>query len=309
MKMSSNVLLATASQLGEGLHWEAAHQRLWMVDIHGHRIIRWELGSRNWREWKTPQRVGWVLPSSRPDLQLAGLQGGMAWVRCPEQGEEVEVLAWLARPFPEGSSLRLNDAKTDRVGRVWAGSLDNADESRPLGRLFRIDTDGQCAEVDAPYCVANGPAISPCQSWMLHTDSAKRTIHAFDLDVEAGTLSNKRVWLQFSEADGYPDGMTFDAQGNVWIAHWGGACISRHDARGEETHRVSLPTAHVTNVCFGGPGLDRLFVTTAWQGLTDSQRAQQPLAGHTFEVDAAGSTGLAPTPVSDALLPTAIQAL
>lgn len=301
--MDARVALKTGGQLIEGLHWDAISNRLWMVDIHGCRIMRWELGSPTWCEWKTPQRVGWVLSTHRADLQLAGLQGGMAWIRCPAGAAEIEVLGWAARPFPAGSSLRLNDAKTDARGRVWAGSLNNDDESRPDGRLFRLDELGRCDEVDGPYGVANGPAISPCQTWMLHTDSAARTVYAFDLDVQAGTLSHKRVWLQFSEADGYPDGMTFDAQGQVWIAHWGGACVSRYNADAELTHRVSLPTDHVTNVCFAGPQLDRLFVTTAWQGLSASQRAAQPLAGHVFEVDAAGATGLAPTPVSDALLP------
>ena len=301
--MSANVLLATASQLGEGLHWEAAHQRLWMVDIHGCRIMRWELGSRDWSEWKTPQRVGWVLSTRQADLQLAGLQGGMAWVRCHPGQPEVEVIGWLARPFEAGSPLRLNDAKTDAHGRIWAGSLNNEDESRPDGRLFRVDVDGRCSEVDGPYGVANGPAISPCQTWMLHTDSAARTIHAFDLDVRAGVLSRKRVWRRFTEAEGYPDGMTFDAQGRVWVAHWGGACVSRFDADGALTHRIDLPTDHVTNVCFGGAELDRLFVTTAWQGLSPERRQAQPLAGHVFEVDPAGSTGLPSPLVSDALLP------
>lgn len=299
--MSANVMLATASQLGEGLHWEAAHQRLWMVDIHGCRIMRWELGSPTWREWKTPQRVGWLLSTGRPDLQLAGLQGGMAWLRCPIESDEVEVLGWEAKPFPPGSSLRLNDAKTDAKGRVWAGSLNNDDESQPDGRLYRLDELGRCEEVDGPYGVANGPAISPCQTLMLHTDSAARTIYAFDLDVEAGSLSNKRVWLRFTEADGYPDGMTFDAQGRVWVAHWGGACVSRFSADGRLTHRVALPTDHVTNVCFAGPRLERLFVTTARQGLSAEQLAAQPSAGHLFEVDPAGSTGLAPTPVAGVL--------
>lgn len=295
--MSANVMLATASQLGEGLHWEAAHQRLWMVDIHGCRIMRWELGSPTWQEWKTPQRVGWVLSTSQADVMLAGMQGGMAWVRFPDGAAEVEVVGWLAEPFPPGSALRLNDAKTDARGRVWAGSLNNDDESQPDGRLFRLDEQGHCDEVDGPYGVANGPAISPCQTLMLHTDSAARTIYAFDLDVEAGTLGNKRVWLRFNEADGYPDGMTFDAQGRVWVAHWGGACVSRFSVDGQLTHRVSLPTDHVTNVCFAGPGLDRLFVTTARQGLSPAQRAAQPAAGHLFEVDPQGSTGVAPAPV------------
>lgn len=300
--MNARVVLKTACQLGEGLHWDEAASRLWLVDIHGRRIVRWTLDSLTWQEWKAPERVGWVLSTEHPEQKLVGLQGGMAHMHLPEGGGDSRLLKWVARPFQAGSPLRLNDAKTDALGRVWAGSLNNDDESRPEGRLFRLDEHGQCTEVDGPYGVANGPAISPCQKLMLHTDSAARVIHAFDLDVEAGSLSNKRVWMRLSEADGYPDGMTFDAQGRVWVAHWGGACVSRFSVDGVLTHRVALPTDHVTNVCFGGPGLDRLFVTTARQGLSAEQLASQPSAGHLFEIDPAGSSGLAPTPVVRALV-------
>ena len=299
--MNVRIVLETGCQLGEGLHWDAASDRLWLVDIHGGRIMRWELGSPKWQEWKVSERVGWVLSTDLAPEKLVGLQSGMARMRLPADGSECTLLAWVAKPFPAGSSLRLNDAKTDAKGRVWAGSLNNDDESQPDGRLFRLDETGRCDEVDGPYGVANGPAISPCQTLMLHTDSAARTIYAFDLDVEAGSLSNKRVWLRFTEADGYPDGMTFDAQGRVWVAHWGGACVSRFSADGRLTHRVALPTDHVTNVCFAGPRLERLFVTTARQGLSAEQLAAQPSAGHLFEIDPAGSTGLAPTPVAGVL--------
>lgn len=298
LEMSARVVLETGCQLGEGLHWDAIANRLWLVDIHGRRIMRWQVGSPSWQEWSVSERVGWVLSATDSDEKLVGLQSGMAWMRLPGDGSDCNLLDWVAKPFPTGSPLRLNDAKTDARGRVWAGSLNNDDESRPDGRLFRLDENGRCDEVDGPYGVANGPAISPCQTLMLHTDSAARTIFAFDLDVAAGTLSNKRVWLRFSESDGYPDGMTFDAQGCVWVAHWGGACVSRFSAGGQLTHRVSLPTDHVTNVCFAGPNLDRLFVTTARQGLSAEQLSRQPAAGHLFEIDPAGSSGMAATPVA-----------
>jgi len=296
--MNVRVALETGCQLGEGLHWDAQSNHLWMVDIHGRRIIRWAIGSPTLQAWTVSERVGWVLSTAIAEEKLVGLQSGMARLHLPADGSDCRLLEWVAKPFPVGSPLRLNDAKTDAHGRVWAGSLNNDDESRPDGRLLRLDEQGRCEEVDGPYGVANGPAISPCQTWMLHTDSGARTIYAFDLDAPSGQISNKRVWKRFEEADGYPDGMTFDAQGRVWVAHWGGACVSRFSPEGQLTHRVALPTDHVTNVCFAGAQLDRLFVTTARQGLSPQQLAQQPTAGHLFEVDPAGSTGLAPTPVA-----------
>jgi sugar lactone lactonase YvrE len=77
----------------------------------------------------------------------------------------------------------------------------------------------------------------------------------------------------------------------VWIAHWGGACVSCHNPEtAEELCRVMLPTSHVTNCTFGGPDLRTLFISTARTGLTPAQLAAEPLAGGLFavEVDSPG---------------------
>jgi sugar lactone lactonase YvrE len=158
--------------------------------------------------------------------------------------------------------------------------------------LFRLGTDGQLTVVDTGYTVANGPAINADSTKMLHTDSGRRTIYAFDMDAPKGQLSNKRVWKVFTEAEGYPDGMCFDAEGCVWVAHWGGSCVSRFALDGTLLKRVSLPTSNVTNVCFGGEGLDRLFVSTARAGLTPEQLQAQPEAGCLFEIENPGVKGL-----------------
>ena len=281
--------LALGLQLGEGLHWSAAEQRLWFVDIHGRRVFRWDLLSPAPESWLLDQRVGWVLPMARyPGEVLLGLQEGFARARL---GDTV-ALRFLARPFGDLAALRLNDAKADRTGAVWAGSVNNDDESRPDGRLFRLGVDGSLSERDAGYCVCNGPAIHPDEPWLLHTDSARRTIYRFGLDADGGRLHDKQVWKVFADGEGHPDGMSFDAEGCVWVAHWGGACISRFTPDGRLLRRVPLPTSHVTNVCFGGAALDRLFVSTAWHNLSPERRASEPLAGALFEVDSAGVRGL-----------------
>ena len=100
------------------------------------------------------------------------------------------------------------------------------------------------------------------------------------------------MWKELQGAEGYPDGMTFDAEGCLWLAHWGGACISRYSRDGALLRRVALPTSHITNVCFGGAALNRLFVTSARAGLSAEQLAAEPLAGAVFEVDPQGVTGL-----------------
>lgn len=276
--------------LGEGLHWDVQRRALWSVDIHGRRVILWDGRSVAWREWRMPERVGWVIPEHDGPGVLLGLQSGFARA---ELGEAADVhVQHIVSPFEGRHELRLNDGKADTHGAVWAGSLNNEDEGRADGCLYRLAPDGTLTTVDTGYTVANGPAISPDGRLFLHTDSGRRTIYAFDLHGEEGRLSNKRVWKQFVGDEGYPDGMCFDAEGCVWVAHWGAACISRFDPAGQLLRRIFFPASLITNVCFGGEGLDRLFVSSAHVALQAAERAEQPHAGSLFEVIEPGTRGV-----------------
>lgn len=277
-------VLDLRSELGEGLHWHAGSSSLWWVDIHGRWVYRWNLADDEPERMAAPERVGWVFPLDQaPSKVLLGLQGGFTRAAYSRGG--LSDFQRLADPFDGNRVLRLNDAKIDSSGAIWAGSLNNEDESRPDGRLFRLDSHGQLTVADGPYCVANGPALSPDERLLLHTDSARRLIYAFDLDVHTGVLSNKRVWREFPLDEGFPDGMTFDADGCVWIAHWGAGCISRFDMDGNLLRRVRMPIPNPTNLCFAGENLGRLFVTSARDGLSEQQLAAAPASGSLFEVD------------------------
>lgn len=284
MRREFTVALDVQARLGEGLHWDHERSVLWMVDIHGYRLLQWDVQSTTWQEWRTPERLGWVIPCAGSDELLLGLQGGMALARA----SELPAVHWVARPFEGRPQLRLNDAKADASGAVWAGSMNNDDGSCSDGSLFRLSADGQLTTVDHGYQVANGPAIHPNGRLMLHTDSARRAVYAFDLDAEQGRLTNRRVWRHFAGDEGYPDGMCFDAEGSVWIAHWGASCVSRFTVDGALLRRVHLPALHVTNVCFGGRSLERMFVTSAF-----ADRPNQPLDGALFEISDPGVTGVA----------------
>lgn len=285
---SAVVALRTAAELGEGLHWDGRRRVLWMVDIHGRRLLQWDVRTASSREWLLPSRIGWVIPRAGSDDLLLGLQQGIALALDGEPSR----LRWIARPFDDRPQLRLNDAKADPSGAVWAGSMNNDDSSCSDGCLFRLRGRGRLEVADEGYRVANGPAIRPDGELLLHTDSARRTIYAFDLEIASGRLSSRRVWKRFRDDEGFPDGMCFDAEGCIWIAHWGAACVSRFAPDGALVTRVSLPVTNVTNVCFGGVALDRLFVSSARSGLSESQRAAEPDAGSLFEIADPGAIGL-----------------
>jgi D-xylonolactonase len=292
--MEVKLILDAQCQLGEGICWDANIGRFVWVDIHGKRVWSYHLQTGTIQQWASPQRIGWLIRLAQSEQWVAGLQEGLAVVSL-NNAPSLAVQQWLARPFEGRPGMRLNDAKADALGQIWAGSLNNDDESRPDGALFCLNTRGELVEVDTGYGVPNGPAIAPDGTWMLHTDSARRTIYAFDLDA-TGQASRKRIWKQLADGEGYPDGMTFDSEGCLWLAHWGASCVSRYNAQGHLLARVTLPTSHVTNLAFGGPALDRLFVTTARAGLSAAQLQAEPQAGAVFEVLGHGTKGLPPLP-------------
>jgi xylono-1,5-lactonase len=288
-------------RLGEGLHWDSVRNSLWGVDIHSCSIWCWELDSPSVKQWQLDQRVGWVIPiQGSVNYVLLGLQAGVA---CADI-TSMTVQHWLKRPFEGMPSLRLNDAKADSTGAVWCGSLNNDDESKPIGCLFRLDTNTEWKTIDSKYTVANGPAINATGSVLMHTDSGRRAIFRFDLDLDLGEVSNKQVWRVFTESEGYPDGMCFDAEGALWVAHWGAGCVSRFALDGRLLARITLPTSHITNICFAGPQLDRLFVSSAREGLTSQQLSAQPDAGCVFEVLGHRVKGLPSLPASPSFLST-----
>lgn len=289
---SPAVLVADCrATLGEGPIWVAAEGALYWLDIKGLRLF-WLDAAGAVTEWSTPFRIGGIAPCLGGGF-IAGTERGLAWVDPATDTFEI-----FNDPEPDRPDNRFNDAKVDRVGRFWAGSMDDT-ERAASGALYRVDADRPIAynsvtRIDDGYRVTNGPAFSRDGRTMYHTDSALQTIYAFDLDAD-GAASNRRVFAQFEGADGYPDGMTVDAENCLWVAFWDGWCVRRLSPAGETIATIAMPVERPTSVAFGGPALDRLYVTSARIGLNDAGLERQPHAGGLFVLDP-GVTGLAEVP-------------
>jgi D-xylonolactonase len=288
--MISSVAVAAQTNclLGEGLVWDSRYQLMRLVDIHGRRIHAFSPDDGLCQSWQADERIGWLIPT--PTAWVGGFQSGIALFSFGDNGQ-INISEWISRPFDGRPFMRLNDGKCDTTGNIWTGSLNNDAEIQPDGAFYRLAPDGTLTVVDDGYCVTNGPALSPDGRTMLHTDSVKRTIYAFDVDPTTAQIAGKRVWKVLDDAEGHPDGMTFDRDGCLWLAHWGAGCVSRYSASGLLMKRVSIPALNVTNVAFGGPNLDRLFVTSARVGLTDAQLSAYPSSGCVFEIHEHGTQG------------------
>jgi sugar lactone lactonase YvrE len=269
--------------LGEGPVWVAREQALYWTDIKGRRLFRRTFAGEL-SEWQTPMRVCSLAPRAAGGF-VAGTEHGFAWID-PEQNRYEP----FADPEPERPRNRFNDGKLDRAGRFWAGTMDDAEQAAS-GALYRLAAAGDPVRIDDEYRVTNGPAFSPDGRTMYHNDSARQRVYAFDVD-EAGTASNKRVFAEFGEGEGYPDGMTVDSEGCLWIAFWDGWCLRRLAPTGERLSELGVPVQRPTSCAFGGPNLDRLFVTSARIGLDEAALAGQPQAGGLFVLEP-GVSGIA----------------
>ncbi len=280
--MQAELASDCACRLGEGALWHAADESLYFVDIKGREVLSFTPASNALRRWPMPQLIGWLLPRAGGGW-LAGFQSGVAALTL-DPAVQIE---WLHTLHAADSPMRLNDAKADGAGRLWFGTMNNDDETRPDGILYRWIAGAPPEPVDCGYCVTNGPAFSPDGRTMYHTDSVLRTIFAFDVSA-AGELSNKRRFVVLDADEGYPDGMCTDADGHLWVAHWGGARVTQRDGAGRVLQRVTVAAPHVTNVAFGGPALRDLFITTARERMPKAALAGAGLAGGLFVARGAG---------------------
>ena len=270
--------------LGEGPVWVAQERALYWVDINGRKVFRLKDGAT--QSWDTPMKVGSVWPRARGGF-VAGTDQGLAFT---DDFSSFDIFANPERALPDN---RFNDAKADRQGRFWAGTMDNR-ERDALGTLYRLDPDRTLTAIDTGYHVTNGPAFSPDGRTLYENDSARQVTYAFDLD-EAGNIANRRDFLRFGKGDGYPDGMTVDADGCLWIAFWDGWCVRRFSPDAELLQTVDVPVQRPTSCAFGGDRLETLFITSARRDLQGTDLAKQPLAGGLFAVDV-GVQGIAERP-------------
>ena len=269
-----------ADRLGEGPLWSPSQDAVFWVDIIGQRLNRLALADARVTGWDIPEMIGWVIERrDRPGF-VAGLRSGFAAMTL-----DPLVITPMAAPEAAVPGNQMNDAKADARGRIFAGTMATAIDG-PSGNLWRLDADGGVALVDSGYTIANGPAISPDGRFMLHTDSAPGRIYRFDITAD-GSLGPRTLFRQFGTGEGKPDGMTFDSDGGLWVACWGAGRISRFGPDGGIDVSIALPASQISSCCFAGPGLDRMFVTSAAVGVEEAH------GGALFEV-MTGRTGVAP---------------
>jgi sugar lactone lactonase YvrE len=274
------------AELGEGPSWDARAEVLRFVDAHPGTIYRYDPADGSLASCTVGQAVGAVVVREAGGV-VAAARDGIGLI--DESTGGLELIAPIERDVP-GS--RMNDAKCDPAGRLWAGTM-ALDLTSGAGSLYRILPDHSFTRVVGEITCSNGLGWSPEGDRMYYIDTFAGGVDVFDFELETGEVSNRRRLVSFAPDDGIPDGLAVDSEGHVWVVLFGGGCVRRYAPDGLLVDRLELPVSQPTSVAFGGYDLGDLYITTATYQLTVEQLAEQPHAGATF-VCRPGVTG---TPV------------
>ncbi|MGB5827783.1 MAG: SMP-30/gluconolactonase/LRE family protein [Pseudomonas mandelii] len=297
--MQAELIVDARNVVGESPVWVPEENALYWVDIPAGGLQRWSADSGHVNAWKAPQMLA-CIARHRNGGWVAGMESGFFHLQPHNDGSlDSELLALVDHARVD---MRLNDGRCDRQGRFWAGSMVlNMGANAADGTLYRYSV-GQRGPLEAQlggFIVPNGLGFSPDGRTMYLSDSHPlvQQIWAFDYDIDSGTPSHRRLFVDMNQFPGRPDGAAVDAEGGYWICANDAGLIHRFTPDGRLDRSLAVPVKKPTMCAFGGSRLDTLFVTSIRPGDDDDP---QSLAGGVFALNP-GVKGL-PEPLFNDLL-------
>jgi sugar lactone lactonase YvrE len=273
-------LVHCQNQCGESPIWDPADGRLSWIDTENPVFTTLEPSTGRTSTVKTP----WL-------VQAIGRRKSGGWVAVVRDGFALLDASpasgkFLGNPVEGIAHMAMNDGAVGPDGRFYAGSFNVEALDAPDGSLHRVDTDGSIATIKTGIVLPNGISFSPDGRTIYVTEMWVNRITAFDFDARRGTVSNRRVLIKVPENEGHPDGLIVDAEGFLWSGHWQGFRVTRYDPDGKKVSHIEVPVPTATCMAFGGPDLDRLYITSGKKGLSPEQIGKYPDAGDLFVVNA-----------------------
>jgi len=271
----ANLVINAKAGIGETAIWHPSEQKLYWIDVDKKTLNTFDPVTKSENHYSLPKMVGTVVPIDTGGVLLA-LKDGVY-----EFNMKTNNFRLLAAPEKDLPDNWLNDGKCDPAGRFWVGSMG----PKYKASLYRISASGKCDKVLDSITISNGIVWTSDKSKMYYIDSPTLQVRQFDYDNETGNISNSKVVITFPDGVGSPDGMTIDSDGKLWIAHWGGSCVSCWDPNtGKMIAKVEVPALNVTSCAFGGKKLDILYITTASLFMDEASQKKFPASGGVFEV-------------------------
>lgn len=263
-------LVDCANVLGECPLWDLERQILYWVDIDQGLLHAYDPKSPLLQVHEIGQKLGCLALTETDNLLLA-TELGFAFYKPgdPIQENFLDVIS-------KDSGSMFNDGKVSPDGEFWVGSKG----PRGTSKLYHLSRDLTCDILLEGISISNGIGWSLDGRSFYHTDSLDHAIYRYSL--QGNELAGKEVF--YSPDEGTPDGLTIDADGNLWVAIWDGGRVVQLSPGGVELRQILLPVSRPTSVAFGGPDFRTLFITSASVDLPDKEKSAQPLAGALFSI-------------------------
>lgn len=274
--MEPQVIADVDCATGEGPLWHPEEKVVYWVDIPNGRLFKYDPTTGEHTMMLEGPPIGGFTMQEDGKLLLFMAKGKIAlWDPVAGAHQDPHI---LIEEIPAERDTRFNDVIADPMGRVFCGTMPTPD--RPA-HLYRLDTDGTLTLLLDDVGLSNGMGFTPDRKGLYYTDTRKHTIWLFDYDVATGAITTPRVFASVSgdAGEGHPDGMTVDAEGNVWSARWDGHCLVKYSSEGIELERVMFPVPKVSCVTFGGEDYTDMYITTA---SNNNRQKDGPLAGSLF---------------------------
>ncbi len=285
-EMRIDTVVEHACLLGEGPVWDARHNSICWVDILNGEIHEFSTENKSHKIIPVYENIGAISICKDGNL-LAALKNGLAFIN-----RENGLIEMIADPEEHLPANRLNDGKCDPAGRFWVGSMSLV-EDEAAGSVYVLEKDLSIFKKIENVTIPNGMAWSLNYQTFYFIDTPTYEVVAYDYDKNTGSISNKKTIIKIVKEDGFPDGMTIDSEGMLWIAHWDGWQVTRwNPATGEKVFAIKLPVAKVTSCRFGGKKFEDLYITSAKTGLSENELMEQPLAGYLFVIKNCGFKGI-----------------
>jgi len=265
VRISPDVVVDAQAQLGETPIWDAVRQALVWVEIQAGRVHRTRVDGSTETVLEIDGSVSFAIPTADDGL----LVGHRSQIDVCINGSS-EALTSVAG----GEFGRLSDGKCDARGRLWTGGISYNPARSPACPLVRVDPDGSVRTRLSGVSASNGIGWTMDDDRMYYIDSMRQTVDVFRFDLEAGDISDRRVFAAFPPTQGLPDGLTVDDEDGVWVALYGGSRVVRYTAGGDLDRVIEMPVRRVTSCAFGGSEGDILFITS------DGREGEEPLEPH-----------------------------
>ena len=264
------------SLLGEGTLWVPTLNSIFFVDIKEKKIFILNTKTKKRKIFKVNKEIGFV-SHIKENVFILGLKSELRIVNLINKKVLYSIKVESNKKYN-----RLNDGKTDPMGRLWFGTMNNLERKKSSGSLYCLNNKLKLHKVDSKYYITNGPAFLNKNNFY-HTDTRKKIIYKIRINNKLKILK-KSVFLKFRKVDGFPDGMTTDTKNNLWVCHYAGGCISVYNLKGKKIHKINLPAKNITNCTFGGSKYNQLYVSTARKDLKIKDINKYPLSGSLFKI-------------------------